>query len=152
MNYLSELDALQRWLYGTAGIKSLRLTQSPPKLARPVVLFETPYVKRDRNLDRYLYVKRTQQYCKLFVNSLVELVDYQEKLTDDLENRVGILPMYDGDKVIGHLKDVTITFNQSDSLDVPFTLEYETTYSRKKPEAAPRAVTVGNRIVIREWG
>lgn len=147
MAYLAELEALQRWAYETAGLTSYRLSEAPPKVARPVILFEPPQRSRDRNLGRYTYVNRVQQYGKLFVQSLDQLADLQDKLQHDLEEKVGLLYVYDSNGApVTRLKNVEVVFNRSESLDVPFIITYEATYGRTKPTPAPAATKVANKI------
>jgi hypothetical protein len=149
MAYLEELDALQRWIYGTAGLTSMRLAEAPPKVARPVILWEPPFRGRDRNLGRYTYINRVQQYGKLYVTSLDQLTDYQEKLLGDLEEKVGVLPVFDSTGVkVADLKNVELEFNRSESLDVPFIIRYEIAYARTRPAAAPNATTVYNKKTV----
>lgn len=146
MAYLEELDALQRWIYGTAGLTSLRLSEAPPKVARPVILWEAPGRGRDRNLGRWTYVNRVQQYGKLYVTSLDQLASYQEALLGDLEEKVGVLSVYNSQgAVIAKLKNVSIEFNTTQALDVPFIIRYEATYGRTRPAAAPAATRVVNK-------
>lgn len=151
MAYLEELDALQRWIYGTAGLTSYRLTEAPPKLSRPVVLLEPPHRGKDRNLGRYSYVNRVQQYGKLHVTSLYKLTEYQEALLTDIEEKVGILPVYNSNgEQIARLKNVEIEFKNTTDLDVPFTITYEATYGRTRPVQPPAASYVGNKVTTQD--
>ena len=149
-NFEAELDALGRWIKGAANLNSIRLTQAPPAVARPVVLWEAAARGKDRNLDRYTYVNRVQQYGKLYVSSLDQLNDLENLLLADLEERVGVLPVFAGGLAIGHLKAVEIEFSNSETLDVPFTVKYEVTYGRVMPDEAPPATYVGNKITTGE--
>lgn len=148
MEYLQEVEALQVWLKAAAGLNSYRLKDAKPSLARPVVLFETPGRQQVRNLSRYTYVVPVRQYGKLFVNSVDEAVSMQEKLIQDLEERVNVLQVYkDKLPVAGaYLKAVVLEFSRADGLDIPFTISYEATYTRGKPAEPPHATTVVNRI------
>lgn len=148
--YTAELDALQRWLKLVAGLNSLQRKASPPTLPRPVVLWEAPLRGRDRNLGRYQYVNSVTQLGKLYVSSLDELVTLEEALLSDLEERTGLLPVYATSektaKQVALLKQVEITFQSAETLDVPFTVKYEVTYARTRPAPAPAATFVGNKI------
>lgn len=148
MEYLQELEALQIWLKAAAGLNSHRIKDAKPNLARPVVLFETPSRRKVRNLGQYKYVVPVRQYGKLFINSLDEAADAQEKLIKDLEERLNVLQVYkDKQPIAGvFLKAVVIEFGQADGLDIPFTIEYEVTYGRVKPAEPPHATTVVNRV------
>jgi hypothetical protein len=146
MGFLQEIDALQRWVKGAAGLNSMRLTAAPPRVARPVILWETPRRGRDRNVTRYQFVNRVQQFGKLFADNLDQLLDYQARLQLDLEEKQGVLPVYDQEGAagvqIGTIKAAVIEFGESESLDVPFTLTYEATYTRTKPTPPPAATKV----------
>lgn len=146
-NYKAELDALQSWIWQTANVKAVLLQEAPPKVSRPVILWEPPGRKRDRNITRYTYVNRVTQYGKLYVSSMDQLDKIEEDLLADLEEKVGILPINDtnGNRV-AWLKDVTIEFRNSETLDVPFTVTYESTYARTKPQVPPPATYVGTKI------
>lgn len=148
MEYLQEIEALQVWLKAAAGLASHRLKDAKPNLARPVVLFETPSRRKVRNLDRYRYVVPVRQYGKLFVNNLEEAASKQEALIKDLEERVNVLQVYANKLPVPgiFLKAVVIEFGQAEGLDIPFTIEYEVTYSRTKPAEPPHATTVVNRV------
>lgn len=152
MAYLEELDALQRWIKGVANLNSFRLSEAPPKVARPIILWEPPFRSRDRNLTRYQYVTRVQQYGKLYVQSLEQFGQLSDLLLFDIEEKVGVLPIYSAGAVAGRLKQVGIEFRQSEGLDVPFIITYEATYGRTKPEMPPPATYVGNRFEIHEKG
>ena len=150
--YDQELVALQRWVKATAGLNSVRLRDAAPKVARPIILWETPGRKKDRNLSRYLYVNRVTQYGRLYVSSLDQLIEKQEALLNDLEEKVGVLPVYgDSGTVVASLKAVDLVFPESQgvnisSLDVPFSIKYEVTYARTKPVEPPPATYVGTRV------
>lgn len=149
MDYLGENEALQIWIKAASGLNSYRLKDAKPQLARPVILFETPSRGKSTNLGRYKYTIPVKQYGKLFVNSVEQAHEVQENLIKDLEDRVGVLPLYGADKlpIAGvHLKAVVIDFEKGEQLDIPFTISYEATYSRTKPAEAPHAVTVTNTI------
>jgi len=152
--YDQELSALQRWVKATAGLNSVRLRDAAPKVARPIILWETPGRKKDRNLSRYLYVTKVTQYGRLYVNSVDQLIDLQESLLGDLEEKVGVLPVYGNEgAVIAYLKAVELIFPESQginitSLDVAFHITYEATYSRTKPVDPPPATFVGTRVKL----
>jgi len=149
MAYEKELEALQRWVKAAAGLNSVRLSDAQPKVARPVILWETPSRSKDRNLSRYQYVNKVTQYGRLYVNSLDQLLTMQEDLLGDLEEKVGVLPVYATDgTVAASLKAVEIAFpsNQVASLDVPFNISYEVTYGRTRPIEPPPATTVVTKI------
>ena len=145
-DYEKELESIQIWVKAVANLPSYKLSHAKPKVARPVILWEMPSRGKDRNISRYVYVNKVRQFGKLFVNSLEEASRLQEKLITDLEERVGVLPIYDDGAVIAHLKAVVIEFKETDGLDIPFNISYEATYSRKRPEEAPPATYVGTRI------
>jgi hypothetical protein len=152
-NYKAELDALQAWIWKTAGVKAVTLQDAPPKLARPVILWEPPSRKRDRNLTRYSYVNAVTQYGKLYVSSLKQLDTIEEALLGDLEEKVGVLSITDAaGNLLGRLKQVEIAFQNSETLDVPFTIKYEVTYGRTRPVAPPPATFVGNKITTTKLG
>ena len=146
MDYLKELETIQTWIMKTAGVPSYRLSIAKPKLARPVILWETPSRVKASNLDMYVYTQKVRQYGKLFMNNLDETLDVQEKLAKSVEELNNTLHIIDGVNVIGALKNVRIEFNDSESLDVPFSVVYEVTYSKLRPQEAPSAATVGTRI------
>jgi hypothetical protein len=147
MSYIQELDAIGRWIKATASLNSMRLVEAPPKVARPIVLWEAPNRRTDRNISRYIYVKRTSQYATLYVKSLDQLGVIMDKLETNLEERVGVLPIYDSmNTQIGLLKAVEIEFNNSENLNVPITVQYEATYSRVQPDPLPAATSVTNKI------
>lgn len=151
MDYLRENEALQIWIKAAAGLSSYRLKDAKPQLARPVILFETPSRGKSTNLGRYKYTIPVKQYAKLFVNSVEQAHEVQENLIKDLEERVGVLPIYGDDKqpLAGiNLKAVVIDFEQGEQLDIPFTISYEATYSRTKPAEAPPATTVSSKLII----
>jgi hypothetical protein len=147
--FIYELEALQRWIKAAAGLNSMRLTAAPPKVARPVILWEAPQRSRDRNTSRYVFVNRVQQYGRLFAHNLDQLLDYQARLQLDLEDRENVLDVYDGTgAVIGKLKNVSVRFENADGLDVPFSVEYEAGYSRNRPAAPPPPTDVHTRTNV----
>lgn len=157
MGYMQEIDALQRWVWTVAGLKSYRLTEAPPKIARPAIVWETPSRSQDRNIGRWQYVNKVKQYGKLYVTSLDQLYDLQDLLGMDLaeeaEERkkyINQLPVYsrsDQDGVIiGQLREVYIFYNNGDGLDVPMRIEYEVTYKRNR-QTAPPPTSVITKIV-----
>lgn len=145
--YLAELSNIQRWVKATIGINSYRLTTAPPQLPRPVILWEAPSRARDRSITRWIYVNKVIQYGKLYVSSIDQLADAEDKLITDLEERMGVLPIIREDgTVLALLKRCEIAFNTAENLSVPFNIAYEATYTRVKPPNAPNATYVGNRI------
>ncbi len=145
--YLAELSNIQRWVKATANIDSYRLTVAPPQLARPVILWEAPHRGKDRNLSRWAYVNKVTQFGKLYVATIDQLADVQDKLITDLEERTGVLPIYDAaGLVVSLLKRCDLTFENAENLNIPFNLVYEATYARVRPPEAPNAVFVGNRV------
>lgn len=149
MDYLRENTALQIWIKAAAGLNSYRLKDAKPQLPRPVILFETPSRGKTTNLGRYKYTVPVKQYGKLFINSVEEAHEVQENLIKDLEEKVGVLPIYGDDQkpLTGiYLKAVVIDFDEGEQLDIPFTISYEATYSRTKPAEAPNATTVSSRL------
>lgn len=150
MNYYEqEIDALQRWIKKAAGLNSMRLNSAPPKVTRPVILWEHPHRGKDRNVNRWQYVNKVQQFGKLFVNSFDEAARLQQ-LIMDLEEKVGVIPIYEAGEPVALLKAVEITFKNSQDLDIPIIVSYEATYTRNRPEAAPAASFVGTKISVRQ--
>ncbi|XJZ25952.1 hypothetical protein ACF5W4_11120 [Bacillota bacterium Lsc_1132] len=144
--YVQEIDALQRWIYKAATLTSMRLQEAPPSVPRPIILWEMPQRSRMKNLNQYTYVVRVRQYGKLFVSSFDQAAIFQDKLLNDLEEKYGVLPVYESGQAtaleVAKLKQVDITFNNSESLDIPLVVTYEITYGRTRPAAAPAAATV----------
>lgn len=152
-NYLREIDALGRFLVKAANLKSMRLTDAPPTVTRPVVLWENPHRGRSRNLNRYDYIVRVQQFGKLFVHNFNQAAEIQDKLLTYLEELVGNLEVYENDqslKVVGLLKQVTIEFSNTETLDIPINVTYEATYSRTRPAEPPPATIVNTRITVEQ--
>lgn len=150
MLYEYELKAVQRFIKQTAGLNSWRRSDTPPKLTRPVILWESPYSGRTSHLSRWAYRQSKKYYGKLFVNNVTECVSLQEKLTFGLENLCGVLPVLDDKGTrLGWIKEAVFEFNDaSDSLDIPFTLSYVVAYTRTQPEPPPAARTVGTKVNI----
>lgn len=148
--YVQELDAIQRWVYRAAQLKSIRLQEAPPKVARPVILWEAASRGRDRHLSRWSYINGVVQFGKLYVNNLDQLYTIQEKLIQALEERVGILPVYETREAdserVGLLKDVKVEFDRGEKLDTLIRVTYEATYHRVRPERAPAANVVSNKL------
>lgn len=148
MDYELELQAVQKWLKTSAGLNSWRRAAAPPTLPRPVVIWESPYRGRTRHLNRYAYTQSVKYYGKLFINSLDEVLKLQNLLTEDLENRCGLLDVVGADGiVVGFLKAAEIKFTETEGLDVPFTFSYEASYSRTKPKAIPPPNYVYTKVV-----
>ncbi|WP_332648893.1 hypothetical protein [Lysinibacillus sp. 54212] len=156
MGYLQELEALARWVYQVTEVTSHKLSEAPPKVARPVILWEGPSRRKGENLGRYHYTKRASQYGTLYVKDLDQLGSLIDKLEKNLMDRDEWLPMFESDQAnarqIGKLYKVEIDFNNTQSTDMPFTIRYEVIYSRPIPEAAPAATHVGNKVKIIEGG
>lgn len=150
--FLQELDALQRWVVASAGLSSIRLNVAPPKLARPVILWETPQRGQVTNVSRWKYTQTVTQFGKLYAANLDKLTEYQASLTLDLEERLGTLQVFDNDTaggvVIGHLKKAAIRFENSETLDVPFNIRYEVSYGRNRGTIPGPAVTVTTKTKI----
>lgn len=147
MEYLKELEVISTWIKAVANLNSFRLAEAKPKVGRPIILWEAPSRSRDRNLSRYQYVVKVKQYGRLFVKTLEDTLRIQELLINDLEEKVGVLPIMDGAELIGRLKEVTIDFTESENLDVPFSISYEVTYGRTKPTEPPAATTVSTKVI-----
>jgi hypothetical protein len=147
MEYVEELLAIQTWVKSVAGLNSYRLKDAKPKVARPVILWEVPSRVKDRNLSRYTYVQKVRQYGRLFVNSLDEVLDVQEKLSADLESVGNVLPVYNAGVFAGYLKAVTLEFTEGVDLDVKFNVAYEVAHGNTRPQEAPPATKVINKIV-----
>lgn len=153
MGHIQEIEALQLFLVRSAGVPSIRLEAAPPTVTRPVVLWENPQRGRTKNITRYKYVVRVQQYGKLFVHGYDEAARIQEDLLTALELNYGLIPVQEeskpGSPIIATLKNVTIEFSASENTDIPLNITYEATYQRRKPEVAPPARYVGNRQYIK---
>lgn len=148
-NYLKELSTIQTLFKSAAGLPSWRVAEMSPKLSRPVVLFEAPNRKKDRELSRESYVMRVQQFGKLYVTSVDNLATYQEQLITALEDACNLLEVMDGEERIAYLKNVELEFEDTDTLDVTFSITYEATYGRPVPAAPPPATFVGTRMIPR---
>lgn len=151
MDYVLELKAVQTWLKSASGLNSWRRTNAPPTLPRPVILWESPFRGRARHLHRYAYVQNVRYYGKLFVNSVDEVLLLQQKLSEDIENRCGLLDVLDDNGVkVGLLKSVEVEFNETEGLDVPFRLSYEVAYTRTKPADPPAPIHVYTKVTSRQ--
>ena len=149
MDFENEMTTVQTFIKKTAGLNSWRRNAAPSKLARPVVIWDSPYSGRARHLSRYGYRQMKRYYGTLYVRSVDECIALQEKLIQGLEDVCGVLPVNDatGERV-GWIKEAVFEFNDaSDSLDVPFTLVYEVAYARKRPEAPPAPSVVGTKVI-----
>jgi hypothetical protein len=155
MGYLQEIDAMQRWVKATANLNSFRLSEAPPKVGRPVALLEAASRRKDRVISHYSTTRRISQYGKLYVKNLDQLADIVDKLERDLEEKQGLLPIFENSNAaavqVGSLKAVEFELTTSDQLDVPFQIRYEVTYHRPKP-VIPAATSVNTRIRIKEEG
>jgi len=150
MSFIQELDALQRWIFQASGLSSYRLGHAPPKLARPVIVWEPAARQATRNISRWQYIKPVTQYGKLYVANLSQLMEYQARLEQSLEELLNI-PVYDKEgidgQVVGHLREVQLLFDQSDqTLDVLMRVSYEATYRRERP-VYPAPTEVYQRVV-----
>ncbi|MCO5387797.1 MAG: hypothetical protein NHB14_20740 [Desulfosporosinus sp.] len=148
MDYLKELEAIQTWIKAVASLNSYRLKEAKPKVARPVILWENPNRTPPRNISQYQYVVSVRQYGRLFVSSVDQAQDVQEKLIKDLAEKYGVLPITENGETVGMIKAVDIEFTNSESLDVPFNVRYEVTYGRTRPVEPPPATTVRTRYVL----
>jgi len=154
MAYKQELEALQRWVWATANLRSMRLQEAPPKIARPMILWESPDRGKDRDISRWRYVVKVTQYGRLFAKDLDQLLDLQDVLQGALEEQVeaGGLPIYEKPgpgAVIGKLQKLDIKFSNTEGLDVPIQISYEVTYDRKRT-VYPAPTFVGTRSKIIE--
>ncbi|WP_287714508.1 hypothetical protein [Blautia sp.] len=130
MEYDKELKALQTWLKDTAGLNSFKRGVGL-KLARPVVLFDSPGRSRARHITRYSYVQTVQWFGTLYVDNLDEAIKYQEALVQNLEDKCGVLEVKDdAGNIVGRLKNAELKFKEAESLDIAFTLSYEAAYKR----------------------
>ncbi|NIK67933.1 hypothetical protein [Paenibacillus sp. BK720] len=139
---LQEIDALQRWIYATAKLPSYRLGAAPPKLPRPVIIWEAPSRPASKNISRWKYRKNVTQFGKFYAADLGQLLNYQDTLEKDLEEKMGRLPVYEqegpGAKIVGQLQNVQIIIDNTDqTLDVQIRVTYEATYSRNRDTAPP---------------
>lgn len=146
--FVYELEAITRWVK-SMGLNSMLLSTAPPKVARPVILWETPQRNRLRNNSRYSFVNQVRQYGRFFAADLRQLLAYQSRLQLDLEDRENILDVYDGTgTVIGKLRNVSVRFENGEGLDSPFSVEYEASYQRIRPAEPGPATTVTTRTVV----
>lgn len=146
MGYKQELDALGRWVYQTAGLTSYRLDSSPPQLARPVILWESPNSVKGQNLGNYAYLKRRSQFGKLYVNSVDQLAEIMDKLEQRLADLHDYLIVYESDQAdalpIGRMIRVQFEVGTSTTLDIPITVRYDVIQDRTRPIEPPPATTV----------
>ena len=150
MDYEYELTAIQTFFKRYAKLNSWRRADAEPKLARPVVLWESPYRGRARHLSRWSYTQTVKYYGKLYVTSVTQSITLQEAIASNLENLCGVLPILDekGDRV-GWIKNAVAEFNDaSGELEIPFTISYEVSYTRTRPEAPPPPRVVGTRVTV----
>lgn len=154
-NFENELEALQRWFAIAAGLASFQAGQAPPEPARPAAEFKPPGRMRDRNRDRYGYVTKVIQYGVLYVSTLAQGLNLQDRLFSSLEEAVGRIPVYgpvdDGqggepEGVTAWLFDGRLEFQTAAGLDIPFTLTYWAAYARERPAAPPPPAFVGTRV------
>ena len=146
MGYKQELDALGRWVYQKAGLRSYRLDSSPPKVARPVILWEIPNSTRGSALGNYAFTKKRSQFGKLYVGSLNQLADLMDLLEQTLADSYEYLPIHESDEpsapIIGRLQRVQFDVGTSETLDVPITVRYEVIQYRTQEAEAPPATVV----------
>ncbi|MGG3803166.1 hypothetical protein [Metabacillus fastidiosus] len=152
MGYLQEIDALQRWVFQTAQLQSHRLSHSPPKVTRPVILWEGPSRNKGENIGNYHFTKRTSQFGKLYTNNLDELAILLDKLEKNIGDRGEWLPIFSDETAsavqIGIMRKVQLETSTAATIDFPFSLRYEVIYKRKMPEPVPNATSVTNKIII----
>lgn len=146
MGYKQEIDALGRWVFGVAGLRSHRLSAAPPQVARPVILWEAPSRVKGLNLGNYHYTKKTSQFGKLYVTHLDQLADLIDTLEKHLGDNYEALPIYESDQaaaaVVGYLRNVEFDISTAQKVDVPITVKYEAIYSRPLPEVLPAATKI----------
>lgn len=149
MGHLQEIDALQRWVLQDARLSSMKLGGAPPTVARPVILWEHPRRGPKQNIDRYNYNVEVQQYGKLFVERFDQAGVIVEQLYAGLEERYGILKVYEAvgsAREIAILKNVSVEFSTSETMDIPFMVTYQATYGRRKPDLPPPAREVYHKL------
>lgn len=150
MGYKQEIDALGRWVFGVAGLRSHRLSAAPPQVARPVILWEAPSRAKGQNFGRYNFTKNTSQFGKLYVNNLDDLADLVDQLEKHLGDHDERLPIYESEAEdapqVGWLRRVEIDLSTSQSVDVPITIKYEVTYSRPLPAEVPAATSITSKF------
>ncbi|WP_444506004.1 hypothetical protein [Cytobacillus kochii] len=146
MGYKQEIDALGRWVYKTAGLRSHRLSSAPPKVARPVILWESPNRRQGRYLGRYSFIRSISQYGTLYVDSLDQLAEVLDKLEKYLADYDNMLPLYESESLeaaqVGWLKQVELDVNTAQSVNIPIIIKYEATIGRPRPEEMPSAIKV----------
>lgn len=147
--FYNELESITRWVKSATGLTSLLLSTAPPKIARPVILWEAPLREPLRNNSRYAFVNRVRQFGKLFAANHKQLLTYQGQLQLALEDNENIIAYYEDGEAVGFLKNARITFETTDTLDVPFSIEYEAGYSRKRPEDPPPPRTVTTKTIVK---
>lgn len=150
--YRKELRALSTWIKQTAGLNSARLDTTPQKLARPVVIWETASRGSKTNLETYKYKQTVRQYGKLYAGNLDQLIEYQDKLIQDMENRFGVIPIVENSLTISKLREAEITFDNGASLEVAFNIKYEVTYGRTRPTPPPAPAVVTNTVTTSHGG
>ena len=149
MDYDLELTAIQTFIKRTAGLNSWKRTAVEAKMARPVVIWDSPYRAQLRSIDRWTYQQMVRYYGTLYVTDVKSSLAYQESLIQGLEDLTGLLPILNpkGER-IGWIRNARIEFNEADdTLDIPFTIYYETTYARKKPDQPPAPRKVTNKLI-----
>lgn len=151
-DFRKELTALSTWAKQAAGLNSFRLSEAPQKVARPVILWETPSRGSKVNLETYKYKQTVRQYGKLFVTSVDQLVAIQDALTKDLEDRYGVIQVMEAAAIIGRLREAEITFDNGESLEVSFNIAYEVTYGRTRPAPLPAPTAVTNKVNTHDGG
>lgn len=149
MTYDKELTTIQVWLKSVANLPSWRYNEIPAKLPRPVVILETPSRVKLRDNGRYEYVMAVNQYGRLCVANVSDVVELQDKLFTDLGERCNVLPVIEEGFIIRKLRNVELNFvgqDQDKTLEESFILSYEVTYYRTKPASAPHAAKVTNKL------
>lgn len=145
-NFERELEAIQIFVKQATDVNSFKLAVAPPKLSRPVILWEAPSRGLARRIDQYTEVRTVRQFGKLYVSSLNEANKYQDQFYAALQLAGNVIEIKEGGQRIGILKAVQLEFRESETLDIPFSLRYEVAYEQGRPALAPKATTVVNKI------
>lgn len=150
MSYRQEIDALSRWIYQTTGLSSILLSDAPPQVARPVILWEAPNRRRGRDLGNYGFERRVTQYGTLYITHLFQLADIVESLESNIAERFDILPVFASDELgaprIGWLKKVELEVNNAQGTDVGISIRYTVNQDRPTPVPLPPATKVVTKI------
>lgn len=153
MTYIQEVEALQRWIYHLTSVRSFQLSDAPPKVARPVILWEIPGRSSGRRYDNFTRLKTSAQYGKLYVKSLAQYGEIISLLEKDLHNKNNELPVYSTSEtsgtVIGSLIDVDFETGTAQNLDIPITIRYNAVHEQDRPDLPGPATAVFNRVTIK---